>query len=61
MGHTFDTQNIEIWVEAFYMLNITHVNDVRSSPNLAIMQECSGSNVEDILIRNVVVLLLKIS
>ena len=27
MGHTFDARNIEIWVYAFYMLNVAHVKN----------------------------------
>ena len=33
MRHTFDARNIEIWVHAFYMLNVAHVkNDVKWRP-----------------------------
>ena len=33
MGHTFDGRNIEIWVYAFYMLNVPHVtNNVKWHP-----------------------------
>ena len=33
MGHTFDDRNIEIWLFAFYMLNVAHVkNDVKWLP-----------------------------